>query len=205
MSKATIILAGGLSRRFGTSKPFLCIDGKPLLSRSITLASRFSDEIVVAIGDTDSFERYKQFLSDSVRIVKDCSRQQSPLVGMYTGLRSVKSTRAMVLSCDLPFVNERVATFLLERTLQFDAAVPKWPNGNIEPLHSAFNVAEAKSATEKTLLMGQLRVSHMIDRLRNVAYVNVEEMRKLDNDLLTFFNVNTKTDLRKAEKIMKAL
>jgi GTP:adenosylcobinamide-phosphate guanylyltransferase len=35
--------------------------------------------------------------------------------------------------------------------------------------------------------------------------VNVEEMRKLDNDLLTFFNVNTKTDLRKAEKIMKAL
>jgi molybdopterin-guanine dinucleotide biosynthesis protein A len=111
----------------------------------------------------------------------------------------------MVLSCDLPFVNDSVATFLLEKTLQFDAAVPKWPNGNIEPLHSAFNVAEAKSATEKTLLMGQLRVSHMIDRLRNVAYVNVEEMRKLDNDLLTFFNVNTKTDLRKAEKIMKAL
>lgn len=81
--------------------------------------------------------------------------------------------------------------------------VPIWSNGNIEPIHSTYNVAEARLAAEKTLLMGQLKVSNMIDRLRDVIYVDVEELRKMDRDLVTFFNINTKEDLKRAEQILK--
>jgi molybdopterin-guanine dinucleotide biosynthesis protein A len=203
MSKATIILAGGMSTRFGRSKPFLSLLGTPLLLRSITEASRFSDEIVVTIGKNASIQRYERLIPNRVRITKDVLPQQSPLVGIYTGLRSVKSRYAIILPCDLPFVNEGVVSLLFEKVLEHDAAVPIWPNGNIEPIHSTYNVGEARLAAEKTLKMGQLKVSNMIDRLKTVVYVDVEELRKMDKDLLTFLNINTKQDLRRAEKILK--
>jgi molybdopterin-guanine dinucleotide biosynthesis protein A len=203
MTKTTIILAGGMSKRFGRSKPFLPLLGKPLLLHTMTQALMFSDEIVLTIGNTDSIQRYKRFLSRDVSITRDDSPQQSPLVGILAGLRSVKSSHAIVLACDLPFVNERVASLLLEEVSEHDATVPRWPNGNIEPLHSAYNVTETRSAARTALLMGQLKVSNMIDRLHDVKYIRVEELRRFDRDLLTFFNINTLRDLEKAERILK--
>jgi molybdopterin-guanine dinucleotide biosynthesis protein A len=203
MSNATIILAGGMSTRFGADKPFFPLHGQPLLSHAIARALRFSNEIVVTIGNGDSESKYARFVSNHVRVVKDAVRQQSPLVGILTGLRSVRSTCVMILPCDLPFVDERVASLLLEKVSNFDAAIPRWPNGNIEPLHSAYRVTEARIAAENALLRGKLRVANMIDRLNKVIYVDVDELRRLDSNLLTFFNINTKEDLWKAEEILK--
>jgi molybdopterin-guanine dinucleotide biosynthesis protein A len=203
MSKATIVLAGGLSQRLGQSKPFFRLLGEPLLWHTITQVQKFSDETVVAIGGNDSIEKYLSFLNDKVRIAKDDSEYRSPLVGILTGLRFVRSAYTMIVACDLPFLSQHVAFHLFDTAMNCDAVVPKWPNGYIEPLHSVYNVAKTKLATERTLQNGELRVSNMIDRLDNVTYVDVEELRKFDRDLLTFFNINTKEDLKKAEEMLK--
>lgn len=204
MSKATIILTGGMSTRFGVSKPFLPLCGEPLLSHVIRRALTFSDEIVLAIGMNDSPQRYGQFLSSRVKLSTDDSFLQSPLVGVLTGLRRVESDYSLVLPCDAPFVNQHVADLLFHKASGADAAIPRWPNGNIEPLHSVYSVARARSAAEETLMNGQLRVSEMIARLDYVVCVNVEELRGLDEDLLTFLNINTPEDLDRAEEVLKA-
>lgn len=205
MSNATIVLAGGMSTRLGADKPFLLLHGEPLLRHVISCASRFSDEIVISIGYRDSMTRFEQFLSDHTKIAKDNSEQQSPLIGILTGLRSVGSSNVMILSCDLPFVNEDVVSLLLQRLGKFSAAIPRWSNGNIEPLHSAYRVPDAKLAAEQALSLGHLRVADMIDRISNVTYVDVEDLRKFDRQLLTFFNVNTMEDLENAETMFQKL
>ena len=191
-----------MSKRLGCSKAFLSFHGEPLLSHIISQVSLFSDEIVIAIGIRDSILDYQQFLSGPVRIVKDDLLQQSPLVGIFTGLRSTKSANAMVLPCDLPFISESIVSFLFDKIIGRDAAIPRWSNGDIEPLHSTYNVAKARLAAEEALSAGQLRVSNMIDRLNDVVYVNVEELRRFDRMLLTFFNINTQDDLKKAEQLL---
>lgn len=202
MTRATIILTGGVSARLGGSKPFLPLKGKPLLSHVLARATRFSDEIVIAIGRTEPIERYQRFLREPVKIARDNSSLQSPLVGILTGLRLVKSPYAIVLPCDHPFLSEQVVSFLYEKADGFDAAIPRWSNGNIEPLHSVYKVPETISASENTLIMNELKVSKMIKRLGNVHYVGVETLRALDKNLLTFFNINTENDVRRAEEIL---
>ena len=203
MSRATIVLAGGMSQRFGESKPFFRLFGESLLSHTITQVQKFSDETVVAIGRDDSIQKYRRYLNDRVKIAKDDSKYRSPLVGILTGLRLVRSAHAMIVACDLPFLNQRIALNLYDTVTNCDAAVPRWPNGYIEPLHSVYNVAKATLASEIALQNGELRVSNMIDRLGDVRYVDVEELRRFDRDLLTFFNINTKEDLKKAEEMLR--
>jgi molybdopterin-guanine dinucleotide biosynthesis protein A len=202
VTRATIILAGGMSSRLRGSKPFLLLKGKPLLSHVLARATRFSDEIVLAIGHTDHIERYQRFLPELVRIARDNSLLQSPLVGILTGLRQVRSSYAVVLPCDHPFLSEQVISSLYEEVTGFDAAIPRWSNANIEPLHSVYKVAETISAAENALAMNEMKVSGMIERLGNVHHVNVEKLRAFDKNLLTFFNINTEDDMRRAEEIL---
>jgi molybdopterin-guanine dinucleotide biosynthesis protein A len=202
VTKATIILAGGMSARLRGGKPFLLLKGKPLLSHVLARATRFSDEIVLAIGHTDPIENYQRFLPELVRIARDNSSLQSPLVGILTGLRQVRSSYAVVLPCDHPFLSEQVISYLYEKVAGFDAAIPRWSNANIEPLHSVYKVTETISAAENALAMNEMKVSRMIERLGNVHYVDVEKLRAFDKDLLTFFNINTEDDMRRAEEIL---
>jgi molybdopterin-guanine dinucleotide biosynthesis protein A len=192
-----------MSARLRGGKPFLLLKGKPLLSHVVARATRFSDEIVLAIGRTDPIERYQMFLPKMVRIARDCSSSlQSPLAGIVTGLRQVESSYAVVLPCYHPFLSEQAISYLFEKVAGFDAAIPRWSNANIEPLHSVYKVSETISAAEKTLAMNEMKVSRMIERLRNVHYVDVEKLRALDKDLLTFFNINTDDDMIRAEEIL---
>jgi len=164
---------------------------------------RFCEETVITIGRGDRVEDYQDFLSSGVIVVRDEQLLQSPLIGMLTGLRRVKSDYALVLPCDLPFVNEPIVRLLFKRASGYEASVPKWPNGNIEPLHSVYDVSSAELAAEETIRSGQLKVSRMIERLERVVYVDTRELRTLDKDLLTFFNINARQDLRKAKRILK--
>jgi len=43
----------------------------------------------------------------------------------------------------------------------------------------------------------------MIVRLRDVQYVSTMVLRQMDSKLLTFFNINTFGDLKRAESLLK--
>ena len=50
------------------------------------------------------------------------------------------SDKAMVIPCDSPFISENFVNkmFLYSNESNFDAFVPKWPDDNLEPLHSIY-------------------------------------------------------------------
>ena len=198
--KGALVLAGGKSTRFGRNKAIAELRGKPLLAHVTQTAARVAGEVVVAIGRESSVYEYKRLLP-SARIVKDRFRVKAPLVGMVAGFQVMQSEYAAVLSCDTPFVREDILRLLFRKAIRADAAIPKWPNGEIEPLQAVYKVRLAIPAAKSALRLHEFRNVDMIKRLGKVTYVPVREIKRIDRRLITFFNVNRPMDLRRAEAL----
>jgi len=203
--KATIVLAGGRSKRFGSNKAFIKLGDKPLLRHVVETSLRVVDEVVVAVGRDDGVAEYLKVLPRSVKVLKDTMESKSPLIGIITGMKGIRSEYTAVMSCDTPFVRAEVLKYLFGKAHGADAVVPRWPNGNIEPLHSIYEVSSTLYAAEEAVKMKRYRILHMINRLGTVFYVPINEVRKLDRELITFFNINTANDLRTAKAMMGTL
>ncbi|MFB0543307.1 MAG: molybdenum cofactor guanylyltransferase, partial [Candidatus Bathyarchaeia archaeon] len=167
-------------------------------------ALEFSDEILVVVGREEDIEGLRDILPSQVRVVSDILPGRGPLVGIYSGFRHLRSEYSVVLPCDSPFIQVDLMRYLIERVEGLDAAVPLWPNGYVEPLHSVYRVKAALRAAEEAVKGEKLRVHDMMRRLEKVAYVPMEELKKFDPGLLTFFNINSSLDLRVAEDILSA-
>ena len=201
--KGGLVLAGGKSTRFGSNKALVKLEGKPLIAHVVDIALHVADEVVVAIGRESNILVYRKLFPKSVTVIKDRLRTKSPLVGILTGLQVMKSGYSMVLSCDTPFVKDDVLKLLFKRAVHSEAAIPKWANGDIEPLQSVYKVKSVIPATRLALHRQEFRIVDMIKRLNRVTYVPVRDIKRMDSGLITFFNVNTQSDLRRAARQFK--
>jgi molybdopterin-guanine dinucleotide biosynthesis protein A len=217
MKASIIIPAGGFSRRFGGNKPLAPLCGKPLILHTLDRVDALGLETFVVISDPlmkPIFEsillgRARVLIEDDVGIsnhhAKSTGVSKGPLAGILRGLKEAQEELAIVLACDLPFVSKEALGFMLRKTREmgFDALVPRWPNGFIEPLHAVYRIRAFKEAIERSIAKGRMKVSDSIDELRKVCFLEAEQLRKFDPELLTFFNVNTIEEFREAEKILR--
>ncbi len=200
---SVIILAGGRSRRLGSIKALVNLGDKPLIAHVAQKIDGFFREVVVVIGMNDDVERFSEVLPSSFKICRDICPDLGPLGGVVSGLRHVNSRYMAVLPCDSPFIDLKVLDFLYRSCLCYEAAIPLWPNGYIEPLHSFYDSRAVRSAGESALKAGERDLRSMIRRLNAVNYVSVDQLREFDRELLTFFNINSREDLNRAETILK--
>ena len=204
MTNAAVILAGGLSKRFGSQdKCLLRLASKPLVTHVVNHVSAVVDEIAVVVGSASQKEVFSTLLKSDVKVFVDKYNVQSPLVGVLTGFANVKADYSLLLPCDTPFISRQVATLLLDLCVGKGATIPRWPNGYIEPLQSAYHVKSAIKAAQKALDEGKLTLASMIDNLCGVRYISTMVLQQFDPKLSTFFNVNTPVDLRRAESMLK--
>jgi len=204
-SRAAIILAGGKGVRIGnTAKAFLHLNEKTLIELILETIQPLVDHIIVVIGRNDSVEKFREKIPRSIDVFRDRGKGEGTLVGLLNGLNRSKSEYSLVLPCDSPFISIEVLELLFTEALGVDAAIPQWPNGFIEPLHSVYKTDGARNAARRALKNG-MKVSGMIERLKDVRYVPIEVIRKIDPELLTFTNINTLGDLRKASRIYSRL
>jgi molybdopterin-guanine dinucleotide biosynthesis protein A len=196
-----LILAGGRGDRIGRKKALLSLGGRSLISYVIEAAFEFSDEIFVIVEKEEDIEGLGQ-LPNYVSAVSDVIPGRGPLMGMYSGLRYLRSEYSVILPCDSPFIKANVMRYLIERVQGFDAAVPIWTNGYVEPLHSVYRVKAALKAAKEALKEGELRMRDLEERLNNVMYVSTEDLKRFDPGLISFFNINSDADLRVAEDLL---
>jgi len=200
-----LILAGGKSQRMKENKALMTLANKPLLSHVIDRVWGLTCEIVVVIGKNEEPRRYSALLPTAVTLLKDSAEGMGPLAGMLVGLQSMHSSYTVVLPCDSPFVKREVLEYLLNLAQGADAAIPRWPSGYIEPLHAVYKVSSAMHAAEIAIDRRELLILDMIKQLNKVVYVDTEEIRKLDKDLITFFNINSREDFKTAEMLLSKI
>ena len=203
LQKSAVILAGGFSRRFGSDKALVVLAGKPLVLHVINRVSKAVDEVLVVVSSKDQKNKFEPILAEKANLVIDKDESQSPLVGAITGFQSAKGEYSLLLPCDTPLVSIQIVQFLLDMCTNRRAAIPRWPSGYIEPLQAVYHTKSALTAAKTALRQGNMNMRSMIGNLRGVRYVSTMVLEQLEPDLLTFFNVNTPQDLKKADFLLK--
>lgn len=198
-----MVVAGGFSRRFGQDKGLVRLAGKPLIVHVLDRVSRVVDEVVVVVSSASQKDALADLLIEGAKVVMENGELHGPLVGALTGFKTVQGEYSLLLPCDTPFVSSDVASFLLDLCAGRSAVIPRWPNGYIEPLQAVYHTKSALAAGRKALNEGKLDLRSMIAFLGRVRYVSTMVLQQLDPNLLTFFNINTVGDLRRAESMLR--
>ena len=178
----------------GKDKGSLVLDGKPMVLHVMDTFKDIADEIILVLRDQEQIEKYKPILKEGdapIKIATDELKDQGPLVGILTGLSQINSEYAQILPCDSPFISKEfvLKMFEIAENEEFDAIVPMWDDGHIEPLHSIYkkNIA---SIIRDLIEEKRRDVKSLIEGL-NVEYVDVGE---LDETNMSFQNLNTIKD-----------
>jgi len=197
-----IVLAGGPSSRFGRNKALIKLDERPIIAHVLSVCQMIVTRIIIVLGRDDSLDPYIDLPLKKVELVKDSAQNPNPLNGLATGFEHMDKKYSLVLPCDTPFVRSEILRFLAKEALGYDAAVPIWPNGNIEPLHAVYKVESVRQFLPKVLEDKNSRVSKLISELDAVKFVKTEEIRQFDSRLACFLNINNPQDLAKAKKML---
>ncbi|MGH9877171.1 MAG: molybdenum cofactor guanylyltransferase [Nitrososphaerales archaeon] len=190
-----VVLAGGRSSRMGRNKALIQIKGKEMLLWVVEGLNPVVSEIIVVAKDESAQSSYRKIVTHDVKIFTDIMELDGPLVGMYTAFLETKSEYAYVHPIDSPVINKGVIEYLFQKAAGHDASIVKWNDGAIEPMHAVYKVrtglAEAKSALEH----GDSSAKVLANKLENVNYVPVDDLRKFDDKLVSLLNVNTPEEL----------
>lgn len=189
-----VVLAGGRSRRMGDDKAFVQLRGTPLIHWVLgALRSVCSEVMIVA----DTAARFSQL---GIHVVEDLRRDEGPLIGVLTGLSIAQTDWVFVSSCDAPFLHPDMVRSLWELREGFDLIVPTTNEApNLKPL-CALYATECVEPIRALLDRGERRLSSLLPVVRT-RVVAEQELRPHDSQLLSFLNVNTPEDLRRAEEI----
>ncbi len=203
MCKSIIILAGGKSRRFQSNDKCisLTINSLPLLQHTINRVKGIADEIIVAAGNSIQSMEIRKRINGDFDIVLDSLNDFGPLSGFLSGLEHASCDFCLIIGCDMPFINPEVVKLMfgLLSASGYDAIVPRWENGMLEPLHSVYRRDPTLAAVMTTVKERKMRISNILARLR-VYFVPVARIRAIDSELKTFMNINTPADIGAAKK-----
>lgn len=115
-----------------------------------------------------------------------------------SGLRACHAEHCFVVTGNAPFVKPNLVYALFDAAREYDAAVPRWRDGRVEPLLATYrrkSWLRAFGAESKSM-------DGVLDSLYGVRFVPVEdELKQLDPDLHSFFRVESSSDLERAEAI----
>lgn len=194
MGHCALILAGGMGSRLGyREKALIDIKGRPLIVLVIEKLKNVVDTIIVSVRDEAQGKMLESFLP-GCRFAYDTYKNVGPLAGILSGLEACEDDLCFIAACDMPFINENVVTMLFEKSEHHDAAIPRWDDGFLEPLHAVYKRKPMLRETKKAVEKGETIILAPIFKL-NVNYVPVEEIRKIDPGLRTFMNINTYHDI----------
>jgi len=204
MQKTVVILAGGQGRRFHSiDKCFVKLDNKLLIQHAIDNVSGLADEIIIAARDEQQGEQIRAIVSDKINLAFDSLNGFGPLAGFLSGLEQASFAYSLVIGCDMPFVNKSVVKLLFEiASTGYDAVVPRWENGMLEPLHAVYRRESMLAAIRDTVKRGDGKIYHAISQLKDVCFLPVNRIREIDPELKTFRNINTPFELKKSEKFL---
>jgi molybdopterin-guanine dinucleotide biosynthesis protein A len=200
--RSGIILSGGASTRIGQEKGLVKLKDKPLVSWVIDRIKDVTDEIIVVVGSEEDIPQYWAFVPDDVQVISDFYPEKSPLIGLISGLRKVKSQYAAICACDMPFLNPVILEMMFCISYGLNGALLVKPNGWIEPLPSVYNVTTCLRYAELLRRNGELRIRKVLENMSDVVRLPVEKLREIDPELMSFIDLDTIISVKNAESLI---
>jgi molybdenum cofactor guanylyltransferase len=202
-----LVLAGGEAKRFQTEsvswkdKALAEVNGKPFLVSIVESLQGAVDKVAVSVSSPERQTQYKQVLEKyairNVEFVLDqISPIKGPLLAITSGLQAINADYTLVVPTDMPFLQPKVASHLLNTCEGFDVAVPMWPDGTLETLLMALNHKSCIEITETLLTLGKANADSIPRGAAKLHLTSpLKETSQLDPQLQSFININTPQDL----------
>ena len=194
-----VVLAGGKSKRFGEDKNQAKLGNITLLERVLKkVTQKFKKTLII------SNQNLNIKTLNSITIVPDCIQGNlGPLVGVLTSMKWIKKNNQQyqwiaTFPSDTPFFD----TSIIEKyksKINLNESLLYFVKSN-QKRHNIFGLWSVKlmDTLENDLINNNFRkVEEWADKI-GVETINIK-IDKFD----PFFNINTKTDLEEAEKILK--
>ena len=191
-----IVLAGGASRRLGADKTTLRFGSRTLLEHAVDALSAVCTDVLVAGGDATAWPHL------GARLVPDESRGRGPLAGLQAGLKAAELDFALVVACDLPFLNRDLLAFMARRPRRCQALVPRWGR-RLHPLHAIYG-RSCLPVIESLLAKPSASMRELLAQL-DIETLAETAIQRFDPEGLSFFNINSPDDFERAQAIWAEL
>jgi molybdopterin-guanine dinucleotide biosynthesis protein A len=196
--RASLVLAGGRSTRFGDSdKAVAELAGTPMIRRVVDRVAGVVSEVVINCR-ADQVDAIRDALVGSgfdPTFAVDREPDEGPMAGIARGLEAVSAEYTFVVACDMPFVDPEFAEFLFEQAAGSDAAVPR-PEEWYQTTQAVYRTAAMAEACRRALDRGAGRIVAPLEDL-DVAVVDGDEIRQVASTD-TFDNINTREEFAAA-------
>lgn len=210
-------MIGGKSKRFGSDKGIYEYNGKPLVSYQLKTLCRFDNDIFLVANSISQVQNYINkidvqkivaFIIDEKDVTSD-NNLRTPMIGLFSAFKELDKLgykKVLALSCDTPLIKKEVVEYLIRNCKFFDSCIPRWSNGFLEPLFAIYPVKKALRTAKKSIKNQSYKLSNLLSHTWAINYVTIEKyIKPLDDDLITFFNINEILDIEKLKKICKEI
>jgi molybdopterin-guanine dinucleotide biosynthesis protein A len=190
------VLAGGTSRRLGTDKRLVLVEGRTLLARTVDVLRVLVDDVQVVVGDAADDTVVARALGDGhgVTVRSDARAGCGPVAGLETALAGAAHDLVLVVATDHPALSPDVLRLLLQRARTTAArAVALTGEQGPEPLLAVYR-RDALATVRAALDAGTRRMRDVLAALAP-ELVTVEEWRALDPTGRTVDDVDVPGDL----------
>jgi molybdopterin-guanine dinucleotide biosynthesis protein A len=200
---AALVLAGGRSTRFGDrDKAVADLAGTPMIRRVVDRIAPVVDEVVINCR-AEQVDPIADALAGSdfdATFAVDRDPDEGPMAGIARGLEAVSAEYALVVACDMPFVDPDFAAYLFERAAGHDAAVPR-PDEWYQTTQAVYRTEPMAAACRRALDRDEHRIVAPLSELDDVV-VDASEIERVAS-LDTFENVNTPDEFAAATERLR--
>ena len=191
-----VVLAGGKSKRFGEDKSQVKLGRKILIDYILSELIDEFNEILIVANDP-----IKHLPSNKIKKIKDFKKDLGPLGGIFTAMKWAKDNNKSYkwiasFPSDTPFFKKNILNNFFEKVNEKESEL-FFMTFN-DKRHNIFGLWSTSliDQLEKDLENGSRKVEKWANNI-GVKTINMS-FEKED----PFFNINTKEDLKKAEKII---
>jgi molybdopterin-guanine dinucleotide biosynthesis protein A len=184
------ILAGGESRRMGTDKSRLVLEGQSFVERiagemhAVTPSVRIVGNLIPALEPDDPLTLPK---------IPDVYPHWGALGGVHAALSACSAEWAMVVACDFPYVTSDLFLRLASVSKDYDAVAPIQSDDIPQPLCALYRVVPCLDRADQLIKSGERKPIALLQSMRT-RWVLFNELSDLDDAALFFDNINTPED-----------
>ncbi len=176
-----VVLAGGISRRFGSEKALLSWKGRSFLQIAAERLRPLCDEVVLSVDRPGRFDA-----AFGIREIPDFEPGGGAAVGILSVLRACEGAAALVTPVDMPLMPPGLLARLLAGRGRV-AAVVLQVGGRRQPLVAVYEPGSG-AVIERCLGQGERKILTILRRMRTT----VVRPEPADAELLV--NINSPAD-----------
>ncbi len=191
-----VVLAGGKSTRFGEDKSQAKLGGKILIDYILAELNKEFEEILIVANNS-----IEHLSSKKIFRIEDCKKNMGPLAGVLSAMKWVKENNKnykwiSTFPSDTPFFKIEIFNKFLNKVDEKKGELFFMNSG--EKRHNIFGLWSVSllSQLEKDLDNGARKVEKWANNI-GVKTIDISFEKKDP-----FYNINTKSDLEEAKKIL---